>query len=47
LGTLVAGKVIAKTGFLAAGLIFLKKFGILFVVGIAAFFKRVYSRKKA
>ena len=46
LGALVAGKVIAKTGFLAAGLIFLKKFGILFLVAIGAFLKRIFSRKE-
>jgi len=46
IGALVAGKVIAKTGFLAAGLIFLKKFGIIFLIGLAAFFKRVFNKKK-
>lgn len=45
LGALVAGKVVAKTGLLAAALVFLKKFGVLIVVGIGAFFKRLFSRK--
>jgi len=47
IGALVAGKVIAKTGFLAAGLIFLKKFGVIFLLGFAAFFKRVFGKNKA
>lgn len=46
IGALVAGKVIAKTGFLAAGLIFLKKFGVIFLLGFAAFFKRVFGKNK-
>lgn len=46
LGALVAGKVIAKTGFLAAALIFLKKFGIIIVLGLVALVKGVLSRKK-
>ncbi len=41
LGALVAGKVAAKTGFLAAALIFLKKFGLVLVVGVGAFFKKL------
>lgn len=45
LGALVAGKVIAKTGFLAAAIIFLKKFGVIFVIAIAAFLKRIFTRK--
>lgn len=47
LGALVAGKVIAKTGFIAAAIIFLKKFGVIFVIAIAAFLKRIFTRKKA
>nr|WP_236702648.1 DUF2167 domain-containing protein [Thalassomonas actiniarum] len=47
LGALVAGKVIAKTGFFAAALIFLKKFGVIIVVAIGAFIKRLLSRKKS
>ena len=46
LGALVAGKVIAKTGFLAAGLIFLKKFAVLFIVAIGAFLKKIFTKKK-
>lgn len=47
LGALVAGKVIAKTGFFAAAIIFLKKFGILFIVAIGAFIKKMFKRKEA
>lgn len=46
IGALVAGKVLAKTGLLAAGLIFLKKFGIFIVVGLFAIIKGVFGRKK-
>lgn len=41
IGALVAGKIAAKTGVLAALLIFLKKFGIFIVLGIGAFFKKI------
>jgi len=47
LGALVAGKIIAKTGFIAAALIFLKKFGVIFVIAIGALLKRLFTRKKA
>ncbi|GLQ30137.1 DUF2167 domain-containing protein [Litoribrevibacter albus] len=47
LGALVAGKVIAKTGILAAALLFLKKFGVFILVGIGAIFKSLFSRKKS
>lgn len=47
LGALVAGKVIAKTGFLAAAILFLKKFAILFIVAIGVFLKRIFKRKEA
>jgi uncharacterized membrane-anchored protein len=47
LGALVAGKVIAKTGFLAAALIFLKKFGVIIIIGIGVFLKRLFSKQKA
>ncbi|MEM7468958.1 MAG: DUF2167 domain-containing protein, partial [Pseudomonadota bacterium] len=47
LGALVAGKVIAKTGLFAAALIFLKKFGVLIVVGVGLLLKRLFSRKPA
>ncbi len=46
LGALVAGKVIAKTGFLAAALIFLKKFGVLIVIAIGALLGKLFKRKK-
>lgn len=45
LGALVAGKAITKTGFLAAALVFLKKFGVIFVAAFAAFFRRIFKRK--
>lgn len=45
LGALVAGKVLAKTGLLAALLIFLKKFGVFILIGIAALFRKVFSKK--
>lgn len=47
LGALVAGKVLAKTGFLAVALVFLKKFGIFIVLGIGALLKSLFSRKRA
>jgi uncharacterized membrane-anchored protein len=47
LGALVAGKVIAKTGLVAAALIFLKKFGVIILVGIGALFGKVFRREKA
>lgn len=46
IGALVAGKVIAKTGFLAMAIIFLKKFGIFLVIGVGALLKRLFFRKK-
>lgn len=57
IGALVAGKLIAKTGFFAVALlslkkfgliafIFLKKFGIILIVGIGAFIKKLFSGKK-
>lgn len=46
LGALVAGKVIAKTGFLAIALVALKKFGIVFVLGVGLLLKRLFSRLK-
>ena len=47
IGALVAGKVLAKTGLLAAALIFLKKFGVIIFVAIAAFFRKLFGRKSA
>ena len=46
LGALVAGKVIAKTGLIAAALIFLKKFGIIFLAGVGAAFSKLFRNKK-
>ena len=47
IGALVAGKVIAKTGFLAMAILFLKKFGIFIVFGVGALLKRLFLRKKS
>lgn len=47
IGALVAGKVLAKTGILAAALIFLKKFGVIIVIAVAAFFRKLFGRKSA
>ncbi|TKB45555.1 DUF2167 domain-containing protein [Thalassotalea mangrovi] len=44
-GALVAGKVLAKSGFIAAAIMFLKKFGVFIVLGIGALFKKLWSRK--
>lgn len=46
IGALVAGKVLAKTGFLVLALAFLKKFGIFILIGLGALLKGVFSRKK-
>jgi uncharacterized membrane-anchored protein len=46
LGALVAGKVIAKTGLLAAALIFLKKFGVLILIGLGALFVKLFKRQR-
>ncbi len=45
LGALVAGKVLAKTGLLAALLIFLKKFGVFIVIGLAALLRKFFRKK--
>jgi uncharacterized membrane-anchored protein len=47
IGALVAGSVIAKTGLLAAALIFIKKFGVLIVIGVGALIGKLFKRKKA
>ncbi len=47
LGALVAGKLLAKTGFFVVALLFLKKFGVFLVVGIGALFKRLFGKKDA
>lgn len=46
LGALVAGKVIAKTGFLAIALMFLKKFGVFILLGIGGLVKMLWGRRK-
>lgn len=46
LGALIAGKVIAKSGFLVLALVFLKKFGVFILIGLAALFKGLFSKKK-
>lgn len=46
LGALVAGKIAAKTGLIAALVLFLKKFGIFIVIGIAAFFRKIVGAFK-
>lgn len=45
IGALIAGKAIAKTGMLAAALIFLKKFGIFILIGIGALGAKLFRRK--
>lgn len=47
LGALVAGKVAAKTGLIAGLILFLKKFGIFIVIGIAAFFRKILGAFKS
>lgn len=50
LGALVAGAVAKKTGLLVAALVFLKKFGVFILVGIAALFgkiKNLFTSKSA
>jgi len=46
LGALVAGKVIAKTGLIAAGILFLKKFGIVALIAVGALASRWFRRKR-
>jgi len=46
LGGLVAGKVLAKTGLLAAALIFLKKFGVVIVAAVGALFVKLFRGRK-
>jgi uncharacterized membrane-anchored protein len=46
-GALVAGNLIAKTGFQAVALVFLKKFGIFIAIGLGALLMKVFSRKNA
>ena len=46
IGALVAGKVLAKTGLIAAALIFLKKFGVIIVLALGAFARKLYKGRK-
>jgi uncharacterized membrane-anchored protein len=46
IGGLIAGKVLAKTGFLALALVFLKKFGVFILLGLGALAKALWSRRK-
>jgi len=46
IGALVAGKVLAKTGFFAIALVFLKKFGVFILLGLGAIVKALFSRRK-
>lgn len=43
IGALIAGKVAAKAGLLAGGLLLLKKLGVFIVVGFAAFARKIKS----
>lgn len=45
LGGLIAGKVLAKTGLLAAALVFFKKFGVIALLAIGSLFKRLFGKK--
>lgn len=47
LGALVAGKIAAKTGLIAGLILFLKKFGIFIVIGIAAFSRKILGAFKS
>lgn len=46
IGALIAGKVAAKTGLIAAALILLKKFGVFIFVFLAALFGKLFKRKQ-
>ncbi len=45
IGALVAGKVLAKTGLIAVLLVFLKKFGVVIIIGIGALLSKLFKRK--
>tara|TARA_R100000687_G_scaffold54489_1_gene43281 strand:- start:62261 stop:63298 length:1038 start_codon:yes stop_codon:yes gene_type:complete len=47
IGALVAGKVLAKTGLIAAALVFLKKFGVIIVLALGAFARKLYKGRKS
>ena len=44
IGALVTGKVLAKAGVFAVLLVFLKKFGIIAIIGIGALFSKLFKR---
>ena len=46
IGGLIAGKVLLKSGFLAAAILFLKKFGIFIVIGIGGIARKLFSGKQ-
>ena len=46
IGALIAGKVIAKTGFFVMALLFLKKFAVVFIMGLVLLLKRLFKDKK-
>lgn len=46
LGALITGKVAAKTGLLAAALLFAKKFGVFIIAGIGALIGRLFKRNQ-
>ncbi len=46
LGALVTGKLLAKTGIIAMALVFLKKFGVIILLGLGALVKSVFGRGK-
>ncbi|MDB6063461.1 MAG: putative rane-anchored protein-like protein [Verrucomicrobiaceae bacterium] len=45
IGGLIAGTVLTKTGLFAAGLLLLKKFGVIAVVAIGALFRKLFRSK--
>jgi len=47
IGALVAGKVAAKVGLFAAALVFLKKFGVLILIGLGLLGRKLFQRKTA
>ena len=47
IGGLIAGKVLAKTGFFAVLILLLKKFWVFIVIGIGAAFKMLFGKKKS
>ena len=46
IGALVAGKIAAKVGLFAVALVFLKKFGVLIVIGAGALIAAAFKRKR-